>query len=609
MRSSPTWRAAARLASIAVVGLVAIACGPGPDTTPPLLSLRDLTSGDVVETDPATVRVRAIDDRAVAAVAFRTDHGASGPCAAVQREVHACEGIPLPAGPTVVTVRAVDRADNAAELTFVLVRRIPDDTPPTLELDGIEDGATVTSAEITLHATASDDTGVASVAFATDHGSSGACGPPNGAVWPCGPIPLPIGATEIVILARDAAGNEASVAFTVNRVEAADTTPPEVSFSDVSDGDTFDEPQIVVTVIASDDDGVASVSYATNHAASGACAPVEPAAFACGPVPLPEGDTIITVTATDLAGNRAWASVTVRREAAPPPPGFDIEIVFFDETFSPDQRAAFAAAVDRWESLVVGDLEDVTVNLPANGSCGLGEPAYAGTIDDLVIFATSFTEGVGGLLGSAGPCLYRASGADAGTSVVGVMRFDTLDLASLESSGTLVDVIVHEMAHVLGFGTAWEFPPYFELLDYLASDLARSCRDASGFVRDPTFVGADAVAAFGELGGSGTVPVEESGGPGTQCGHWDEERFGAELLTGYLNVGGDNPLSALSVRSLQDVGLTVDASQADPYELPAFPSLRPEGGLDLTAAEQLVRPRGVVDPTTGTIEPRDGATP
>ena len=29
------------------------------------------------------------------------------------------------------------------------------------------------------------------------------------------------------------------------------------------------------------------------------------------------------------------------------------------------------------------------------------------------------------------------------------MRFDTADLASLESRGTLFDVIVHEMAHVI----------------------------------------------------------------------------------------------------------------------------------------------------------------
>ena len=36
------------------------------------------------------------------------------------------------------------------------------------------------------------------------------------------------------------------------------------------------------------------------------------------------------------------------------------------------------------------------------------------------------------------------------------MSFDTADLASMEADGTLVDVITHEMGHVIGIGTIWE---------------------------------------------------------------------------------------------------------------------------------------------------------
>jgi hypothetical protein len=303
----------------------------------------------------------------------------------------------------------------------------------------------------------------------------------------------------------------------------------------------------------------------------------------------------------DAAGNGASDAVTVQR-VAPPTPSFDIEIVFFDESFTTPQRAAFATAAARWEELVVGDLEDVTVALPASGSCGRGEPAYDGTIDDLVIFATSFTEGVGGLLGSAGPCLYRSSGADAGTHLVGLMRFDTADLANLEAQGALVDVIVHEMGHVLGFGTAWQFPPYADLLDYVPIDAAPSCRTAGGFLRDPSYLGASGVAGWNAQGGDGPVPVEETGGPGTQCGHWDEAVFGNELMTGFLNLGGPNPLSAMTVRSLEDLGLTVDASAADPYVRPSGTALRAPDGLNLMAGEELLLPRGSVDPATGRVE-------
>ena len=36
-----------------------------------------------------------------------------------------------------------------------------------------------------------------------------------------------------------------------------------------------------------------------------------------------------------------------------------------------------------------------------------------------------------------------------------IMQFDTADLATMEANGSLVDVITHEMGHVLGFGTIW----------------------------------------------------------------------------------------------------------------------------------------------------------
>jgi hypothetical protein len=35
------------------------------------------------------------------------------------------------------------------------------------------------------------------------------------------------------------------------------------------------------------------------------------------------------------------------------------------------------------------------------------------------------------------------------------MSFDTADLDRMEADGCLQDVILHEMGHVLGFGTLW----------------------------------------------------------------------------------------------------------------------------------------------------------
>jgi hypothetical protein len=58
----------------------------------------------------------------------------------------------------------------------------------------------------------------------------------------------------------------------------------------------------------------------------------------------------------------------------------------------------------------------------------------------------------------------------------------------------------------------------------------------------------------------------------------------------------------MTVRSLEDLGLTVDASAADPYVRPSGTALRAPDGLNLMAGEELLLPRGSVDPATGRVE-------
>ena len=73
-------------------------------------------------------------------------------------------------------------------------------------------------------------------------------------------------------------------------------------------------------------------------------------------------------------------------------------------------------------------------------------------IDHLYIAADiSPIDGVGNVLGSAGPCNAFLESVDRPFTffpVFGAMTFDSADLADLEASGELEDVILHEMAHV-----------------------------------------------------------------------------------------------------------------------------------------------------------------
>ena len=180
-------------------------------------------------------------------------------------------------------------------------------------------------------------------------------------------------------------------------------------------------------------------------------------------------------------------------------------------------------------------------------------------MDDIRIFIDIIDiDGPFGVLGRAGPCVTRLA---SGLPIIGFIQFDELDLDRIEENGALNSVILHEMGHVLGLGTIWR----------AAGLLKNPSVPANGGTpgSDTHFLGPLAIEAFDDAGGSGytggeKVPVENSGEPGSGDGHWRESLFGNELMTPQLD-SGLNPLSAISIQSLADVGYRVDVAPADFY--------------------------------------------
>lgn len=283
------------------------------------------------------------------------------------------------------------------------------------------------------------------------------------------------------------------------------------------------------------------------------------------------------------------------------PTAYEINLQFTGSDFNRDRQKVFIQAAQTWMNVIEGDLQDIEEdNLPAlEGVCGFDSPAPTGTVDDLLIFARiAPIDGEGKVLARAGPAFIRTSN---NLTIVGCMEFDNADVKVLEDEGTFPQVILHEMGHVLGFGTFWEDAP--SLLD-------ESCSNNNRVT--PGFKGARAVLEFNVLGGTGNPPVEDSGGGGTRCSHWDEDFFDNELMTGFL--GGVtsatvNPLSRLTLGSLEDLGYDVDLSQGEIYAIPACSPNCDDATLRAANAyepwEIVLKPKATID-NDGTIRLLEG---
>lgn len=273
---------------------------------------------------------------------------------------------------------------------------------------------------------------------------------------------------------------------------------------------------------------------------------------------------------------------------AAPPSDYDIVIRYQGETPAIEYQQAVDSAVKIWRRAIIGDLPEVPVSTGGIGSlCG----AVNEVVDDIIMFVRiEQIDGEFGVLGSAGPCVWRASSS---LPLVGGMRLDVADVARLHQSGQLVAVIIHEMGHILGFGTRWG------PLNLLVG----------AGTADPLFTGPAARTVFeslqaGGLGYTGApVPVENVGGAGSVGSHWRESVLRNELLTSLLN-SGPNPLTALSLAGFRDMGYLMDDAAGEPYTIPSALFAGPGSGArpaPATRFADVVRHVGVAVDAAGRI--------
>jgi hypothetical protein len=255
----------------------------------------------------------------------------------------------------------------------------------------------------------------------------------------------------------------------------------------------------------------------------------------------------------------ALALVTACSDSSGPAPAsaYKIELRFFGRTLTASQQTLFTNAKARLESIITGTLPPVNANGADPATCGAtGVAKLTETISGLVIYASiDSIDGRGKILAEAGPCYIRTSnGQNDYRTSIGIIKIDSADINTLAGSGNLQEVITHEMMHVVGFGTFWDSTSTKLLINYGSN---------------VSYIGAGGIAGCKAIGGNticaSSVPVEGTqGADGTINSHWRESTFGNELMTGFIN-SGTNPLSVMSIRSLEDLGYTVNPAVADAY--------------------------------------------
>jgi hypothetical protein len=250
---------------------------------------------------------------------------------------------------------------------------------------------------------------------------------------------------------------------------------------------------------------------------SGESAPVEAASAAKGGTPGPGGGS-----GGDTGVPTEYRSGSLNGDA-----GYDIWIQFKGSGWTETLQEAFQNAADYYTTVITEDIGgDGTIRNKA--------------IDDLYVTAElRAIDGEGGILGQAGPS-YVWTEND--LTAWGKMQFDVADAQAFFEQGLWGDIVTHEMTHVLGFGSLWNYG------------------DHVGLVVGDEYRGANGVAAYQATDPDATfIPVEDNGVSGTTGAHWDEDLLTNELMTGYID--NSNYLSEFSVMSLADLGYQVNNYQ------------------------------------------------
>jgi hypothetical protein len=266
---------------------------------------------------------------------------------------------------------------------------------------------------------------------------------------------------------------------------------------------------------------------------------------------LAAGDYFLRVNSVGN-GSTNYALGTNFTAAASDPLRFDLQVNFGTglEGLTAPARQAVLDAAQYWEDVILYRSDITTTNRLAIDLKGVNLNLTDNS-PDTITFAF------------AQPKLVLEGGKvkiNSGSSTINTRR-----LAELNANPSyLKGVMIHEFAHVLGFGGLWQ------TVDYTASNGVVS-KVGNSFVDLTTATyQANSYAGwvYGGLVGQATataIPLDR-----LSLSHWDEGVFDTEMMTPISELlGVATPVSALTLAALRDLGWQVNMGAAEAYVLPS----------------------------------------
>jgi hypothetical protein len=273
------------------------------DGSAPTVTITAPAATSVTKSETVNLSGTAKDDTGVTDVTWTNNRGGSGRATGTTSWTIA--NVLLQPGVNLITVVAQDAGGNRTSASVTVTR---DARAPLVAVTLPTATATfITSkAAIALGGRATDDSSVTQVTWQNSRGGSGTAA--GTTEWSVPTAALLAGANVITVTARDSAGNTGTATLTVT----LDARAPLVSIQVPTTASSFATSSSTISLAgaAADDAGLDQVTWSNSQGGSGTATGTS--SWTVPGIALKPGLNTITVTARDVAGNTASATLSVR---------------------------------------------------------------------------------------------------------------------------------------------------------------------------------------------------------------------------------------------------------------------------------------------------------